>query len=177
MPSLPRWASSRSSSGFLLGGFGAGDRGEAARGAGLAARAEIAGQIPVAKGSIPRGLRARGPGSRSGCGPTRSRRSRSMRRSRTATGEVGLRQSCEPIRRRSGGRRRRCRRIVHFPVPRPAEALSSVRADAIRPHGGVTGRLNRDRGPVARRRHPRRKPAPAWPARGRRRLPRRGARR
>ena len=32
---------------FLLGGFGAGDRGEAACGAGLSARAEIAGQIPV----------------------------------------------------------------------------------------------------------------------------------
>ena len=38
---------------LLLSGFGAGDRGEAARGAGLAARAEIAGQIPV-RGARPR---------------------------------------------------------------------------------------------------------------------------
>ena len=38
---------------LLLSGFRAGDRGEAARGAGLSARAEIAGQIPV-RGARPR---------------------------------------------------------------------------------------------------------------------------
>ena len=73
IPSLPRWASSCSFGGFFLRRLRSRRCGEAAGGAGFATRTEIAGQIPVRRAVPARTSRARS-GSRSGCGPTRSRR-------------------------------------------------------------------------------------------------------